>query len=116
MNSACTRQDQNRPTWGFTVHALARAAKRFGLIVDRKAQIEISRLIDTASTFLKVQRSGYLYEVQFRGVKIIAVCDVTDRTVITFLNAESWNKGHGVRNKTAAPRRRYLRQLESEEE
>lgn len=101
--------------WGFTIHALSRVAKRFGLIADREAQQEISRLLDFASTFLKVERKGYHYEFQFRGVKMIAVCDPTDRTVITFVDPKKWARACRNRTPSVAPKRKYMKQVDEEE-
>lgn len=116
MNSACTRPDQPRRPWTFTIHACARAAKRFGLIVDQKAQLEISRQLDTAATFFKKERRAHLYEIQAFGVRMIAVCDVYRRTIITFTDPKNVMKAKRKRFPSSAPRRKYLNGLNSEEE
>jgi hypothetical protein len=101
--------------WIFTVHALSRAAKRYGLIVDRNAELEISRLLDTAATFLKMERSAHLYEIQAFGKAMVAVCDVPERTVITFLDPVTWNRGARKRSPSRAPRRKFLKAADEEE-
>jgi hypothetical protein len=86
--------------WHFTVHALSRGASRLGLIVDRKVEADISNCLNsTAATLVRGPKKGVaMYEITVVGKRVVAVCDVTTRTIITFLNVKRFygrdRKGH----------------------
>lgn len=91
--------------WKFTVHALSRAASRFKVILDRKLEAEISKILNSDQATLVTKNHGdHLYEIPLLGIKVIAVCNLQERVVITFLDPDRWYRTHiGKRRKYVRP-------------
>ncbi len=89
---------KERP-WIFSIHALSRAASRFGLLVDEKARLEIWRQLNHEPTLVTRSHDRSLYEISIFGRKVIAVCDLNKRTVVTLIDAKRWYRGRAIQSR-----------------
>jgi hypothetical protein len=78
--------------WKFTLHAIERLAKRMNLLMDMKVEAEISKTLDSKATPVKLSHGRSLYEISIMGVSMIAVCNVKERIVVTFMDGDRWKK------------------------
>ncbi len=76
--------------WNFSIHAEYRGASRLKLILDDKAKHEISRQLDNAATLITERGGRHIYEISVFGVRVVAVCNVARRGVITLMEAKRW--------------------------
>lgn len=79
--------------WKFTAHAVERLAKRLNLLMDMRVEAEISRVLDSAlAKPVKLNYGRSLYQIPIMGIEMIAVCNTQERIVVTFMDAEKWNR------------------------
>jgi hypothetical protein len=103
--------------WRFSPHARARIAKRIGLLMDMKAEAEISKTLDSLEA--KVVKTNFgrtLYEIKVFGVAMIAVCSPEDRVVVTFMDAKKWRRKYNGRQRRHSDFRPKESKESSEEE
>lgn len=97
--------------WKFTVHALSRAASRFRIILGRELEAEISKTLNSSQATLVTKNHGdHLYEIPMCGIKVIAVCNLEEHVVITFLEPDRWYRTHIGR------RRKHVRAEDPEDD
>lgn len=87
--------------WKFSVHAQSRGASRLSLILDDKARCEISRQLDGTPTRLFSGRDNiHVYEIAALGIRMVAVCDISRRVVITLIDAKRYfRRMKGIRGR-----------------
>jgi len=71
------------------------------LLLDEKARIEISRQLDGKPTRLFSGRDNvHVYEISALGVRMVVVCDVVRRMVITLIDAKRYfRRMKGIRGR-----------------
>lgn len=78
--------------WEFSVHAQSRSASRLNLMMDEKARIEISQQLDRGATLVTKSHGRHVFEISIFGLRTIAICDLSKRTVVTLIDAKRWYK------------------------
>lgn len=95
--------------WTISAHAQSRSASRINLIIDEKARAEISRQLDgrPAPIFYGKRDDSNVYEIQVFGVRLVVVCDVRRRVVITIMEAKRYfRRMKGIRGRRTNGQRR----------
>jgi hypothetical protein len=74
-------------TGAINTHAIERARERYGLTLDRWDLLAIASIIRAGKTVLtRRQRDGReVHALEYRGVAVVALYDLRDRCVTTFL-------------------------------
>jgi hypothetical protein len=108
---------KERP-WIFSIHCLTRAANKFGLLVDEKARLEIFRELNHEPMLVTRNHGRTLYEISLFGKKVIAVCEVEKRAIVTLMDAKQWYRKRASRNwkKNRSPKQGWMDGAGTEEE
>ena len=72
---------------------MERLAKRMNLLMDMSVEAQISKTLNSSQA--KLIRANYgrtIYEIPIFGVQMVAVCDMTEHVVVTFMDAKKWHR------------------------
>lgn len=94
--SSLRKEPPPKRDWILSAHAEERCAKRFRLLVDGIVRHLISQALDSHQARILDLRTGgvRVYEITIMETKMIAVCNIERRHVITFLKPDRWHKHH----------------------
>lgn len=90
------RKPVQKRDWTLSIHAEERCAKRCKILVDDTVRKLVSEELDSHRAKILDIRKGSIrvYEISVLKTTMIAVCNILDRRVVTFLKPDRWKRHH----------------------
>jgi hypothetical protein len=86
--------------WSLSPHAIIRLVDRFGLLVDKEIESEISTTLDSVrAKLIRINYGRTMYEIQVLGVPMIVVVQSDERVIVTFMDSKKWHRKENRRSR-----------------